>query len=149
MDLSWESLKAAHLLIQRWRDKTAIWAKDKSLDQKQAQGFIDEISADFSADLDTPRALQKLRTIEKAQTLSDGVKYEIFKSVDELFGLDLLKPALGKGELTSEIQNLFDQRQLARNKSDFDESDRLRQLLLKEGVVVRDSKDGQSWEWLI
>ena len=149
MDLSWESLKAAHLLIQRWRDKTAIWAKDKSLDQKQAQGFIDEISADFSADLDTPRALQKLRTIEKAQTLSDGVKYEIFKSVDELFGLDLLKPSLGKGELTSETQNLFDQRQLARNKGDFEESDRLRQLLLKEGVVVRDSKDGQSWEWLI
>ena len=65
MDLSWDSLKAAHLLIQRWRDKTATWAKDKSLDKKQAQGFIDEISADFSADLDTPRALQKLRSIEK------------------------------------------------------------------------------------
>ena len=24
MDLSWDSLKAAHLLIQRWREKTAI-----------------------------------------------------------------------------------------------------------------------------
>ena len=149
MDLSWDSLKAAHLLIQRWRDKTATWAKDKSLDKKQAQGFIDEISADFSADLDTPRALQKLRSIEKAQTLSDGVKYEIFKCVDDLFGLDLLKPSLGKGELTSDAQSLFDQRQIARNKGDFTESDRLRGLLLEVGVVVRDSKDGQSWEWLI
>ena len=149
MDLSWDSLKAAHLLIQRWRDKTATWAKDKSLDKKQAQGFIDEISADFSADLDTPRALQKLRSIEKAQTLSDGVKYEIFKCVDDLFGLDLLKPSLGKGELTSDAQSLFDQRQIARNNADFTESDRLRGLLLEVGVVVRDSKDGQSWEWLI
>lgn len=149
MDLSWDSLKAAHLLIQRWRDKTATWAKDKSLDKKQAQGFIDEISADISADLDTPRALQKLRSIEKAQTLSDGVKYEIFKCVDDLFGLDLLKPSLGKGELTSDAQSLFDQRQIARNKGDFTESDRLRGLLLEVGVIVRDSKDGQSWEWLI
>lgn len=149
MDLSWDSLKAAHLLIQRWRDKTAIWAKDKSVDKKQAQGFIDEIIADFSADLDTPRALQKLRSIEKAQTLSDGVKYEIFKKVDELFGLDLLKPSLGKGELTPDNQILFEQRKIARNNGDFAESDRLRQLLLKEGVVIRDSKDGQSWEWLI
>jgi cysteinyl-tRNA synthetase len=149
MDLSWDSLKAAHLLIQRWRDKTATWAKDKSLDKKQAQGFIDEISADFSADLDTPRALQKLRSIEKAQTLSDGAKYEIFKCVDDLFGLDLLKPSLGKGELASDAQSLFDQRQIARNKGDFTESDRLRGLLLEVGVVVRDSKDGQSWEWLI
>ena len=149
MDLSWDSLKAAHLLIQRWRDKTAIWAKDKSVDKKQAQGFIDEIITDFSADLDTPRALQKLRSIEKAQTLSDGVKYEIFKKVDELFGLDLLKPSLGKGELTPDNQILFEQRKIARNNGDFAESDRLRQLLLKEGVVIRDSKDGQSWEWLI
>jgi cysteinyl-tRNA synthetase len=149
MDLSWDSLKAAHLLIQRWRDKTATWAKDKSLDKKQAQGFIDEICEDFSADLDTPRALQKLRSIEKAQTLSDGVKYKIFKSVDDLFGLDLLKPSLGKGELTADTQSLFDQRQIARNKGDFTESDRLRELLLKSGVVVRDSKDGQSWEWFI
>lgn len=149
MDLSWGSLRAAHLLIQRWRDKTATWAKDKSLDKKQAQGFVDEIGMDFSRDLDTPRALQKLRSIEKAQTLSDGVKYEIFKCVDDLFGLDLLKPSLGKGELTLDAQSLFDQRQIARNNADFKESDRLRQLLLKAGVVVRDSKNGQNWEWLI
>jgi len=44
---------------------------------------------------------------------------------------------------------LFDQRQISRNKGDFTESDRLRGLLLEVGVVVRDSKDGQSWEWLI
>jgi cysteinyl-tRNA synthetase len=77
------------------------------------------------------------------------VKYEIFKCVDDLFGLDLLKPSLGKGELASDAQSLFDQRQIARNNADFTESDRLRGLLLEVGVVVRDSKDGQSWEWLI
>jgi cysteinyl-tRNA synthetase len=29
------------------------------------------------------------------------------------------------------------------------ESDRLRDLLAKDGIVVRDSKDGQSWDYLI
>jgi cysteinyl-tRNA synthetase len=149
MDLSWDSLKAAHLLIQRWRDKTKIWAGSKEIDTKQAQVFIDEILSNFLDDLDTPRALQKLRSIEKAETLSDGVKYEIFKTVDQLFGLDLLKPSIGKGELSPEVQTLLDQRQSARNNGDFAESDRLRELLLEKGVSVRDSKDGQNWEWLI
>jgi cysteinyl-tRNA synthetase len=111
--------------------------------------FIDEILSNFLDDLDTPRALQKLRSIEKAETLSDGVKYEIFKTVDQLFGLDLLKPSIGKGELSPEVQTLLDQRQSARNNGDFAESDRLRELLLEKGVSVRDSKDGQNWEWLI
>ena len=149
MDLSWDSLKAAHLLIQRWRDKTKIWASSKEIDTKQAQVFIDEILSNFLDDLDTPRALQKLRSIEKAETLSDGVKYKIFETVDQLFGLDLLKPSIGKGELSPEVQTLLDQRQSARNNGDFAESDRLRELLLEKGVSVRDSKDGQNWEWLI
>ena len=149
MDLSWDSLKAAHLLIQRWRDKTKIWAGSKEIDTKQAQVFIDEILSNFLDDLDTPRALQKLRSIEKAETLSDGVKYKIFETVDQLFGLDLLKPSIGKGDLSPEVQSLLDQRQTARNKGDFAESDRLRELLSEKGVSVRDSKDGQNWEWLI
>jgi cysteinyl-tRNA synthetase len=43
----------------------------------------------------------------------------------------------------------LDQRQSARNNGDFAESDRLRELLLEKGVSVRDSKDGQNWDWLI
>ena len=149
MDLSWDSLKAAHLLIQRWREKTAVWRLAKVTDTKPAVSFIDEIINDFTTDLDTPRALQKLRSIEKAQTLSDGVKLEIFKVVDPLFGLDLLKPAVVKSQLPQELQKLLDARSVARSTGDFVESDRLRDLLAKDGIVVRDSKDGQSWDYLI
>ena len=149
MDLSWDSLKAAHLLIQRWREKTAVWRLAKVTDTKPAVSFIDKIINDFTIDLDTPRALQKLRSIEKAQTLSDGVKLEIFKVVDPLFGLDLLKPAAVKSQLPQELQKLLDARSVARSTGDFVESDRLRDLLAKDGIVVRDSKDGQSWDYLI
>jgi len=149
MDLSWDSLKAAHLLIQRWREKTAVWRLAKVTDTKPAVSFIDEIINDFTTDLDTPRALQKLRSIEKAQTLSDGIKLEIFKVVDPLFGLDLLKPAVVKSQLPQELQKLLDARSVARSTGDFVESDRLRDLLAKDGIVVRDGKDGQSWDYLI
>jgi cysteinyl-tRNA synthetase len=146
MDLSWDSLKAAHLLIQRWREKTAIWANDENIDKNKAKDLIEEIELDFSQDLDTPRALQKLRVIEKSLTVSDGVKYQVFKAVDSLFGLDFLKP-VSKDELPADLENLLKMRQSARTSGDFKESDRLRDLLEKNGIAVKDSKEGQSWNW--
>jgi len=146
MDLSWESLKAAHTLIQRWREKISIWQHDKQSDSKQVKNLVDEIVLDFSQDLDTPRAIQKLRGIEKDDLISDGVKYEVFKAVDPLFGLELFKSVL-KADLPEELAQLLAARQVARDSKDFSESDRLRDLLAQNGVAVKDNKAGQEWNW--
>jgi cysteinyl-tRNA synthetase len=146
MDLSWESLKAAHILIQRWREKIIIWRQDMQSDSNQVKNLVDEIVLDFSQDLDTPRAIQKLRAIEKDDLISNGVKYEVFKAVDPLFGLDLLKSVL-KAELPDDLAQLFAARQVARDSKDFKESDRLRDLLAQKGIEVKDNKAGQEWNW--
>jgi len=146
MDLSWESLKAAHALIQRWREKITIWQHDKQNDSNQVKNLVDEIVLDFSQDLDTPRAIQKLRGIEKDDSISNGVKYEVFKAVDPLFGLDLFKSVL-KADLPDDLAHLLAARQVARDSKDFKESDRLRDLLAQKGIEVKDHKAGQEWDW--
>ena len=148
MDLSWDSLKAAHLLIQRWREKVQIWQRDTSADQVSANVLIAEVIADFRQDLDTPRALQKLRTIEKSEDIKDSTKFLVFSTLDNLFGLNLLKTSTQK-ELGQHEKELLEKRALARGVGDFTESDRLRDELVKLGIAVRDSKEGQSWDWLI
>lgn len=146
MDLSWESLKAAHILLQRWREKIIIWQQDMQSDSNQVKNLVAEIVLDFSQDLDTPRAIQKLRAIEKDDSISNGVKYEVFKAVDPLFGLDLFKSVL-KAELPDELAQLLAARQVARDSKDFKESDRLRVLLAQKGIEVKDNKAGQEWDW--
>ena len=148
MDLSWESLKAAHSLLQRWREKIQLWQRDNNVDLPLTQKLIEEIVTDFRQDLDTPRALQKLRNLEKSESVSDGSKNLVFKAVDQLFGLNLLNQIAQK-DLSLEAQKLFAQRAVARESGDFNESDRLRNELEKLGVSVKDSKSGQSWEWII
>ena len=148
MDLSWDSLKAAHLLIQRWREKVQIWQRDTSADQVSANVLSAEVIADFRQDLDTPRALQKLRTIEKSEDIKDSTKFLVFSTLDNLFGLNLLKTSTQK-ELGQHEKELLEKRALARGVGDFTESDRLRDELVKLGIAVRDSKEGQSWDWLI
>ena len=148
MDLSWESLKAAHSLLQRWREKIQLWQRDNNVDIPLTQKLIEEIVTDFRQDLDTPRALQKLRNLEKSESVSDGSKNLVFKAVDQLFGLNLLNKIAQK-DLSIEAQKLLAQRAVARESGDFNESDRLRNELEKLGVAVKDSKSGQSWEWII
>ena len=146
MDLSWDSLKAAHILIQRWREKITLWQHDKKINLEQVKKLVDEIVLDFSQDLDTPRAIQKLRTLEKDDLISDGVKYEVFKSIDPLFGLELFKSMLKAG-LPDDLAQLLAARQVARDSKDFNESDRLRDLLAQNGIAVKDNKQGQEWDW--
>ena len=148
MDLSWESLKAAHSLLQRWREKIQLWQQDSNIDSPLTQKLIAEIVTDFRQDLDTPRALQKLRNLEKSESISDGSKHLVFKSVDQLFGLNLLNQIAQK-ELSLDAQKLLQQREVARKSGDFSQSDRLRNELEKLGIAVKDSKSGQSWDWII
>ena len=50
------------------------------------------------------------------------------------------------GNRTPEIERLITARTAARTKKDWKESDRIRDELAAMGVVLKDSKDGTTWE---
>ncbi|MEY2679362.1 MAG: hypothetical protein RLZZ160_440, partial [Actinomycetota bacterium] len=148
MDLSWQSMSAAFSTLQRWREKYQGWSDVGAQPTEQTLQIISEIFRDFCDDLDTPRAMIKLRSIEKDVSLSDGEKAEIFNSVDSLFGLNLIKSNPVQ-QLTEDAARLLSQRELARSQRDFATSDELRDKLLELGIEVRDSAEGQNWSWKV
>ena len=149
MDLTWQSLTAANQLLERWRSKVNEWASDSNLQADEVSKNLDEVIKDLCTDLDTPRAMQKLRDIEKNLQLSNGTKLAIFKEVDQVLGLDLTRKPKPKAEPSKEQLQLINLRRVARDEGNYQESDRLRDLLKSEGIEVRDNPDGQSWSWLI
>jgi cysteinyl-tRNA synthetase len=58
---------------------------------------------------------------------------------------EILKRQCG-GVNEAEIKTLIADRAAARARKDWKESDRLRDELAKMGVVVKDTKDGTTWE---
>ncbi len=124
----------------------AAWAEEPS--QAMAPAYRDEVLAAFDDDLDTPRALQVLRRLEKDDDVAPGAKFETFAWADRLLGLDLARDvgrAKPVAELPDGAQELLDARAQARAGKDFGESDRLRDALAGLGVVVKDTKAGQEW----
>lgn len=149
MDLTWQSIITANTLLERWRNKMAQWSTAKDSNPEIVKTYIDQIVADFALDLDTPRALLKLREVERSSDVSDGSKHKIFIEADRLFGLDLNQAPKAVAELTEEQAGLLAERAAARASGNFAESDRLREVLKANGIEVRDNPDGQSWIWAL
>jgi cysteinyl-tRNA synthetase len=143
MDLTWDSLKAADSTLTRWREALATWGISEEIK------FDSEINALMMNDLETPKILIKLRSIEKDQSIGAQDKRAIFLYADQLLGLDLSRqvtPAI-EIELSAEMSELLNARAAARAAGNWAESDRIREILARDGIEVRDGKDGQSWEF--
>jgi cysteinyl-tRNA synthetase len=141
MDLTWAALDAANATLRRWRTAMATWGDSDEVIADE------EITAAIAKDLDTPRVMLRLRTIEKSTSHSDTNKRAIFLHADALLGLDLTRP-IEVRPLTPEQSELLKTRAAARIAKNWSESDRLRDLLALAGIAINDGPDGQSWSWI-
>ena len=140
MDLSWQSISAAHDTIKRWRTKIATWGASQSIE-------IDSTILTFlENDLDTPRVTTYLRSVEKDNNLTDAQKANAFLFADQVLGLQLSR-AQEVQELTPELIDLLAQRDSARSAKNWALSDDLRVRLENAGLEISDSSSGQSWSW--
>jgi cysteinyl-tRNA synthetase len=135
MDLTWNSIEAAHETLKRWRLKMAQWSTDSSI-------TVDtEIKEAFNTDLDTSRAILRLREIEKDDTVN---KASVFRYADQVLGLDLDRPIEAR-VLTDQMKVLLDKRATARIEKRWADSDQLRLELENLGLEIKDTPEGQVW----
>lgn len=139
MDLSWDAIAAAHSTLKRWRKLVA------GSTLSEGENHYDLLRA-FSEDLDTPKAIQILRSNEKESNITLRDKIQAFLFADKVLGLDLFRGEI-EIDLPEGIQRLLTQRSAARSQHDWPESDRLRAILEARGFSVQDGLSGQSWTY--
>jgi cysteinyl-tRNA synthetase len=137
MDLTWDSIAAANTTLKRWRRNGWGNAINYSADLA--------IIESLNNDLDTPRVMQRLRSVEKDPNLSDKEKAEIFTFADQVLALDLGREVIVP-DLPAELTRLLAEREVARSAKNWSESDRLRSELESAGLTINDTADGQEWE---
>jgi cysteinyl-tRNA synthetase len=137
MDLTWASIEAADTTLKRWRKKIKSWGKQDACVDSEFLQIIDN-------DLDTPKAIQYLRTIEKDDDLNN--RTALFLFADQILGLDLEREEVVKA-LTLEQEQILKLRQSARDEKRWEESDDLRIKLELSGLEIMDGSEGQTWNW--
>lgn len=146
-NFTWEGIEASQTIlrdIQAWADLRFQNLTCESLKTDYA-AMLPAVQAALQQDLNTPEALgQLIHMIKRAGEIgadSDTIQ-EILPLIELLFGLDLLN----RQDINQPQKELLSARGQARDSKDWTKSDQLRDQLKAEGILVRDSSQGQIWE---
>jgi cysteinyl-tRNA synthetase len=159
LNFTWEGLGQAAAALQRVQgllqrlgevDKEGPVAPQIAAAVQRARQTFDEALDD---DLNTPEALAALHVLvgEANAALAagaltragaDAVRAQV-GAMDAVFGV--LMPAGGDDRLSNEEQALFDERQEARRKREFQRADEARRRLEAMGIVLEDTPKGTRW----
>ena len=131
-DFSFENLEAARVRRLNWRNRIALCYQHEGKDID----FTPILTA-VSDNLNSP----------KACALIDEIKDEslhFWEQVDVLFGLRLYQDS---PDITIEQKHLLALRSDAKVKKDYAEADRIRDELLAQGIAIKDTTNGQIWQY--
>jgi cysteinyl-tRNA synthetase len=147
------SLEISRQILQKWY---SIIGDIEPLEQSDVAFRNARYDRALGDDLNTPLAISRLHgiasVIENGATLPEFSRRE-FKTAANFLGLleetestwrNRVEAIAGVNETA--VDRLILQRTAARARKDFKESDRIRDELAKMVVVLKDSKDGTTWE---
>lgn len=158
IDVSNEALLAAEKGYQRLKDAINLLDKLKtnnhsSTDVKQlVQSFYDAMNDDFNAPILLAKLFDASSFINKvndgSETISSDdlafLEKEIRSFVQDVLGLNIHQED-SNSRLTPVMDLVLELRSKARENKDWATSDQIRDALAKAGIVVKDSKDGSTW----
>jgi cysteinyl-tRNA synthetase len=148
---SWETLEAAHNRLKDLQALAALRWQPREFTHDAGTFALEDVPqvlADFLADdLNTPEALAflsqastQLLTVHIEKDMVDHFE-NMLQGIDDLLGLSLMAVA----DISDEQKSLIKQREAARAKQDWQQSDTIRDQLAGQGIGLNDALHGVIW----
>ncbi len=120
---------------------------EEKIQEDEIKKYNENFKAALSNDLNTSMALTILYDVLKSN-INDNTKLELIKRFDKVLSLDLLKEEKQEiDEKTLEkINKLIEYRNIAKKEKNYEEADRIRQELLDMNIVIKDTREGTTFE---
>lgn len=138
-NFTFEALEAAQNAYNHLRDLARELEKPKKVPQEFEKRFHESI---FN-DLDLPGALAVVWDMLNDKDLASGDKAAGLLEFDRVLGLGLKDYVAKPVKVPKHVQKLLVEREVAREKKEWAESDRLRDLIAAAGFTVEDGSSGQ------
>ncbi len=144
LTFSFESLKGAEKAYKKLKNKIVNLKEEGTVDEKIKEEYLTKFKACLEDDLNTANALTLVYDVLKLPT-NDLTKKSIIASFDEVLSLDLTKEN-SKEVSESYIKEMIEKRNIAKQNKDFATADAIREELLKENIVLKDTREGTIYE---
>jgi len=143
LNFTWEGLGAAQTALFNLKREIYHWDKPSGLISEYDEKFREAINDD----LNMPRAVALVWDLVKSKH-PPAAKHAMLLEWDKVLGIGLDKPFVPVSEpvplkdLPAEVLQLVEEREQHRQKGHFDESDHLRQKILRLGYTLEDTPEG-------
>lgn len=161
-NFTWDNLSAAHNRLQHWRQVAALrWQLHDTLvddDEKDTNDVSAKLLATPHAmlealddDLNTPEALRIIEeafdSIEAAPhaDIQQDALHGLLSFIDDVLGLKLCDST---PDINEDQKLIIVERERVREAKDWPSSDKLRDELAKQGIILNDTAHGVRWSWM-
>lgn len=144
INLTKDSLLNARIILNKIKFVFTNNSIDLSLCRESSE-YMENFLSYISNDLDFPKCITLIIDLVRDKKVNSGEKIKTFLKFDEVLGLDL-KEFLNKTQMVAipkNVSNLLLQREMAKNEKNWQEADRIRDVIFNLGYKVVDKKTEQ------
>ncbi len=140
---SYEALDNAQNAYQKLKKKVLALKDNEQINQEQYQKYMNLFKDSISNDLNTANALTIVYDLLRSE-VNDTTKLNLIKEFDKVLSLDL---TINKIVVDKDyIEDMIKQREIAKQNKDYKLADEIRDQLLSENIVLKDTREGTIYE---
>ncbi len=142
LNFTWEGMNAAEKSLERLKNGYKLHLNGtEDVEDKTIKEYEERFHKAINDDLNMPLAMGVVWEVIRNEKKS--LKFaKLLLKFDEVLGLKIEEEDKEKEDIPEEILNLIEERKVARNNKNWEESDRLRDLINSKGYNIKDTKDG-------
>lgn len=143
---TYESLDSAENAYNKLINKVKSIKKDDSIvDTIEFDKYNNQFKDALADNLNTSNALTVLYDVLKSD-INNNTKLSLIESFDKVLSLDLLKEDKIDEKLVSYINEMIEKRKEAKINKDFALADSIRNELMEKGIILKDTREGTTFE---
>ena len=148
LTFSYDILDGAENEYNKLKTRISNIKEEGDLNKEVFNNYVDNFKEALSNDLNTSTCLTILYDLLKDNNVNGTTKIEIIKDFDKVLSLDLLNKDEIKidNELDEYIQEKIKERNEYKKNKDFKNADKIRDELKIKGIIIKDTRDGTTYE---
>lgn len=147
---TYDALYSAQTAYNKLINRIKLIKKDDSvISSKLLEEYQEKFKNALENDLNTAQALTILYDAIKDDKLNNNTKLEIIKDIDSVLSLSLIQEeVILDQDMLDKINTMIEKRKEAKLNRDFELADQIRNDLLEEGILIKDTREGTTFEVL-
>lgn len=146
LTFSYSSLDGAENAYKKLKNKVLNLSKDGEVETSVFNEYKNKFVSFLEDDINTANAISVIYDVLKAET-NDLTKYELIKDFDKVLGLELTTETNNTSEVDTEfINSKIEERNEAKKNKNYELADQIRNELLEMGIILKDTREGTTFE---